>query len=276
MTSLLTLVYPFLVLAVRCAAVPIRNTPQLEFDIYNIKTPQLIGIIAGCCVFGITISVVFYLLIASGTLHRALVEIAADGIATGKSKGKGGPNAKANSFISPYHDQPELYDHLLEARSSLPLVPKVESLKGPHISVRALDVEKDIAQLFLACNGSAQYHESAYDIGRIWGWSDLFVGEQSVTPWTDLKSFTAHLTHNQSTLQHHFVVIIDNTYAKPIGLITLSRNDPANLSLNIGLTRIALIKVLRFYDNSFLLQRIFGSHQHFKAQSVATRRLLLC
>lgn len=45
-----------------------------QFNISNIKTPQLLGIIFGCVVFLATISVVIYLLYASGTLSRAFAK----------------------------------------------------------------------------------------------------------------------------------------------------------------------------------------------------------
>ena len=48
----------------------VNNVLTLVLNAFAIKTPQLIGIIAGCVVFVITIGTVFYLLYASGSLKK--------------------------------------------------------------------------------------------------------------------------------------------------------------------------------------------------------------
>lgn len=246
---------------VQCTvAAPPRDlmTPKLEFDMYNIKTPQLIGIIAGCCVFFITISVVLYLLIASGTLQRALVEIAQDGGKVGSvARPLGSVDMQDKSkFISPYHEQPELYDHLLLARSSLPVtVSIVEPLpQGQKVSIRSYRSSTDASMVFEASNGSAQFHESAYDPGRIWGWCDLDArtkviekdsgGDESsevsysnkdLHPWESMEEMQEYFDYIQQEKQYSLFVIVDKEFVgKVIGMIFLSRNEPANLSINLG------------------------------------------
>lgn len=250
-----------MVLLMKCVrtivAAPPRDMlmPQMEFDIYNIKTPQLIGIVAGCCVFTITIAVVIYLLVASGTLQRAMSELAQDGLRgiPASSKGTAGSTHEKSSFISPYHDQPELYDHLLLARVRLPQrIEITEDIVGEKVSIRLYQAEKDSDSLFAASNGSAQYHESAYDPGRIWGWCNLEVvplvelanpslssssvkpTNFDVRPWESSKTFIQFV--NYLNLQGRSIfTIVDREFAgKAIGMIFLSPNEPMNLSINIG------------------------------------------
>lgn len=236
--------------------------PPMQFDLYNIKTPQLIGIIAGCCVFTITIAVVIYLLIASGTLQRALMELANDGLSTsataGGNKKNGTQSTSSSTFLSPYDEQPELYDHLLAARQQLSPILDTDTplLKGEKVLLRAYHAEKDAKMLFEASNGSAQYHESAYDPGRIWGWCNLEVAppqssaaakdgtanttttttlNQDVHPWESLQTFQFFLEALHQQRQCSLYTIVDQQFAgKAIGMIVLSRNEPANLSVNIG------------------------------------------
>jgi hypothetical protein len=51
--------------------------PALAFDVLRIKTPQLVGIVAGCVVFAVTILTVLYLLYASGAIDGFLAEMQA-------------------------------------------------------------------------------------------------------------------------------------------------------------------------------------------------------
>lgn len=226
--------------------------PAMQFDIYNIKTPQLIGIIAGCCVFTITIGVVIYLLLASGTLQRALSELANDGLQAAANGGKSSDgSAKKDSdkaFISPYHEQPELYDHLLLSRSKLPskVILSQPLSNGLKVSVRSFQADSDIKPLFEASNGSPQYHESAYDPGRIWGWCDLDCEHstegkeslrlnQDIHPWESLENFTKFVQYLQEKKGYSLFVIVDKEFSgKVIGMIFMNRNEPLNLSINIG------------------------------------------
>jgi hypothetical protein len=72
--------------------------------------------------------------------------------------------------MTPYHSQPELYEHLLKARLNIPKRLSVPTIEDPKVTVKALN-EADIPLLFQALNGSPQYDESEYDPVRIWGWS---------------------------------------------------------------------------------------------------------
>lgn len=241
-----------LVLLSQCVhAAPPRDflMPPLQFDIYNIKTPQLIGIIAGCCVFTITIAVVLYLLLASGTLQRALTELTTDAIASGK----GAINSQQQSQgppIAPYDHQPELYDHLLDARKALSPELKVPPLRGQLVHIQSLDHQLHIHILHEACDGRALYHESAYNAERLWGWRDLFdaddegINDQEpppTLPWHSPDALRQFLQREERERGAQHVVIVDNTYAKPIGLLSLNHNSPINLTINIGTPRLMLL-----------------------------------
>jgi hypothetical protein len=96
----------------------------------QILLPQLIGIVAGCIVFLITLLVVFYLLYKSGALFNAFPELL-----------KGSPSSaviqqSATDFsIAEY---PELYEKLLNARSSLPIEPNPPDLL---VSISCIGIE---------------------------------------------------------------------------------------------------------------------------------------
>jgi hypothetical protein len=82
-----------------------------------IKTPQLIGIVAGCLVFIITIVVVFYLLYVSGAL---------DVLSTSKSHHVENSQEKD---LDHFHNCPKLYDELLFASRNLTLIPNIKVLE---------------------------------------------------------------------------------------------------------------------------------------------------
>ena len=89
----------------------------------SIKTPQLIGIIAGCFVFTITIGVVVALLIASGAFSNFLIEIQSVKDSNDKNRGK-------HTSSTAFHilNFPMLYDNLLSAKNTLPIILKPDSL----------------------------------------------------------------------------------------------------------------------------------------------------
>lgn len=207
---------------------PPANLPFLKLDFYHIKTPQLIGIIAGCIVFTVTISVVIYLLYASGTLSRAVQEIVED--ANGlKPRTTAGSAAQPQVSAAPqFQHEPELYEHLLRARESLPVTPSIPSMSGKQIQIRELQ-EKDIEFLFSTCNGSPVFHESAYDPSRIWGWTE---NSEHTKPWTSLDAFKQYLDGFAKSGCH--TVILDAEFKRPIGLISITDNNLSNLSIRIG------------------------------------------
>lgn len=204
-----------------------------QFNIYNIKTPQLIGIIFGCVVFITTISVVIYLLYASGTLSRAFEEIK-NSTPTVAAKA-----TVPDKAITPYHSQPELYEHLLKARFDIPKKLVIPTIDDPKITLKAL-TDAEIPILFQALNGSPQYDESEYDVMRIWGWSEMpFVKTSTgdirvIEAWQSEAEFREYIQYQQEEDGIVFVVIIENEYRKPIGMIALGSNSPVNLSIRIG------------------------------------------
>jgi hypothetical protein len=239
-----------------------------QFNLYNIKTPQLIGILIGCLVFVVTISVVIYLLYASGTLSRAFEEIQSGNNNSGPSKGR----SLQNRSVTPYSTQPELYEHLLAARSQLTKRLSIPKLEGSSIVVKGLE-SNDIPELFSALNGSPQYDESEYDPVRIWGWIDPprvvrnpeKEEESIVYPWMSLDSFREYLNYLEKEQEMIIIVIIEKEYKKPIGFIALASNSPTNLSIRFG-NSSQFSSISDFICFSFF-QILFSSLQLSKGRS---------
>ena len=143
-----------------------------------IKTPQLVGILAGCLVFSITISVVIYLLFASGSLAKLAEELQEE-VAP---KSKLDKRKKIADLHPQFNSVPELYDELIKARDSLPLKPAPPILHGKRVLIRKVQGESDHVQLTAISDGRAIFHESSYDSARIWGWIDREGGEPPTTP----------------------------------------------------------------------------------------------
>lgn len=192
--------------------------PRFEFDLLHIKTPQLIGIIAGCIVFSVTISVVIYLLVASGTLKNCIEELQ-----------RGDPIkfdfGKKKREIPQYEDLPLLFDHLLEARKKLSKQLSLVELEGKTIKLSLLNAEI-INALFEMVNGSPQFDAPQYDPMRIWGWIKV---EENQTPWKSIEDFRLYLEEEDRSC----LAIIDIEMQKPIGIVVLSQNSVKNLSICI-------------------------------------------
>ena len=193
--------------------------PPISFDLLNIKTPQLIGIIFGCLVFTATISAVIALLYKSGTLTRFNQEI------------KSGKELKfPKEMIAPQMAEiPELHDHLILAKKSLPLRLSPPKLEGKFIQIQPLD-QKCIRELFEVGNGSAKFDESAYDPERLWGWFPNFIHER---PYESFEIFQESLLTSQPINESH-LVIVDQKIHRIIGMVSLTKNDPNNLTVQIG------------------------------------------
>jgi hypothetical protein len=206
--------------------------PELKLDFTHIKTPQLIGIIFGCIVFIVTIGTVVYLLYASGTLSRAWSEIVQDAQVAQSGNGGVKKEKRDDKVISPFQQQPELYDHLIQAKATLPSKLQFRKVESEHINIRELQ-DSDIDLLLQACNGSPQYHESAYEPIRIWAWADWTANSITKHPWSSTQAFKKFLSsYSDSSFTH--LVIVEKVYNKPIGLISLTNNSPKSLSITIG------------------------------------------
>jgi hypothetical protein len=123
-----------------------------------IKTPQLIGIIAGCLVFVVTISVVIYLLYVSGTFSKLVEELQGDAQKAAGGKGQQ-PQQQEKSYLLPQLVTiPELYDELIKARQELSAKsdppPVLSQNPRGEVIVRPYDIARDSAELLKACNGS--------------------------------------------------------------------------------------------------------------------------
>lgn len=190
-----------------------------------IKTPQLIGILAGCLVFSITISVVIYLLFASGSLAKLAEELQAE-VAPKGSKGQ----KKSGAELHPqFNSIPELYDELINARDSLPLKPALPILEGKTVLVRSMG-ESDHAELIAISDGRAIFHESSYDSSRIWGWIEREGGDPSAKPSCGVSGANCG----------NFV-IVDVELNRPVGMMSLVDNCPKYLSIRLGKTHFACI-----------------------------------
>eukprot|EP01041_Mallomonas_annulata_P003185 gene3185-6282_t len=193
---------------------------------FPIKLPQLFGIIAGCLVFTVTIVSVVILLFRSGTFSRLQAEIQS-----------GQPinfNLNGSSHLSSF---PELYDSLILASQTLPITPNPPKLSGKLIQLRLYE-DGDLDIIYDACNGRAQYHESAYDPDRIWGWIDITNEESTSTtsidnPWLSKDLFKKWIQMKCSDKASCHMVILDPKLQKPVGMIRLSMNSPRNLSINL-------------------------------------------
>ncbi|CAE7604668.1 unnamed protein product, partial [Symbiodinium microadriaticum] len=201
-----------------------REPPAFKFDVYNIKTPQLIGIIVGCIVFSATLTSVVVMLHKSGTFDRLKSEI---------SSGEGLKVPKARLISPQISQQPELYDSLVEAANSLPLKLVVPILKEKSIVVRSL-ADEDLPALFAAGNGDAFFTESAYDPERLWGWLPNFT---SPCPYSDLDTFKKCMEEKSNCRN---VAIVDADVDRVVGMASLVSNSPKNLSIQIGKSRIRM------------------------------------
>jgi hypothetical protein len=212
---------------------PVEPTPLSQLftpaALLHIKTPQLIGIVAGCVVFTITIAVVIYLLVASGTLQRAIEEI---------QTGKPIENKEKKSRPDEIENVPELYEHLLKASVTLPSVPAVPELQSTKIVVRPMK-DTDVPNLVAASDGSALFGESSYDPLRIWRWlpdaniaAELHGGQHP----SDSEEIFAKVFPScpQTGADFIHLAIVDRIVKKPIGMLSVVDNNVKNLSARIG------------------------------------------
>ena len=226
------------------------SAPVLSLSFTHIKTPQLIGIIAGCLVFTATISAVVLLLYQSGTLSRFRDEMMS-GTPLSLKTDKKEEIAPQSSML------PELYEHLLIAASTLPLQPIIPELKGERLFLRKMEAT-DIPLLLSASNGSALYGESAYNPARIWGWINYKNKINKENPKENsngnpMENPTENVSGNEkigrswpsdsitdfkecypknSNSEH--LVIVDRVTQKLIGMLSLVDNRPEDLNIRIG------------------------------------------
>ena len=225
-------------------------------NVKSIKTPQLIGILAGCFVFVTTISVVIVLLVQSVTMSRFRDEMMV-----------GGPvsmSGKRMNTSPQFSALPELYDHLLDATKTLPLQPRVDDLVGKKVTIRALNTlsDTDVQGVLGVSNGAAIFGESAYDPARIWGWIRLQSphllqktnsnkrdntntnggrnnnngksNSKSNSNWPASSMDAFRLRFENDLINGVHMVIFDNILQKPVGMLSLVDNRPHDLNVRIG------------------------------------------
>jgi RimJ/RimL family protein N-acetyltransferase len=186
----------------------------------NVKMPQLIGIISGVVVFIITIIVVVLLLYHSGTFSRFAAEV------------QSGVPVVLELQSTPVivSNTPELYDHLLSARQSLPACLRIPALQENRVSLQVVSVE-DCEGLVRVSDGRAIFHESAYDPQIVWGWSFHFDVDSRHLPFKSVENFVRVFCDRASSATH--LVITDNELQQPIGMASLVNNQPLHLTVQI-------------------------------------------
>jgi RimJ/RimL family protein N-acetyltransferase len=232
-----------------------NEIPKFRLDFTNIKTPQLIGIICGFIVFITTISVVIYLLFASGTISSFIDEMKSGSQSGSDSNKIELPSSSLFKQSSEINDndttnfnlQPQLYDHLLNASKTLPIQPNPSLLVGKTISIRPF-ILTDVTNLIKSSDGSAQFGDSAYDPARIWGWmNDMQISipkdnntknndkNKKSFKWPSYSCDVFKLIFDTSTTNSNFrhLVIMDNLLDKQIGMISLINNAPQYLSIRL-------------------------------------------
>lgn len=302
--------------ALAVIVVDANTAPEFQFQL-EMKTPQLIGIIAGFVVFCITVMSVIYLLVQSGSWSKFVEEMqSGKPLEIGKA---GSSNRQAGKLLKDYA---KLYDNLLEASRTLPLVIENVEIESTRIIVRNIDLSdsatstastgasssstdrhdtdtsltkdssnnkpsksskllnrdktiegkfNDIVELYAACNGSAIYHESAYDPLRLWMWHEsgrVVPNPKAVVPQTledvplvsddtiefPIKSHEEYAdflrsrcgSSGSSVLNEGSAValneaapvsvlcIVDKEFGRPVGTIDLVCNSPKNLTIQLG------------------------------------------
>jgi hypothetical protein len=233
-----------------------------HLSLLTIKPPQLIGILAGCTVFLLTICTVIYLLYASGSFSKLLKELRFDGKSDNLSCVMPIP---LSSALPLYESQPELYDHLLKARKSLGITPRVPVLESNLVKIVPFGMSQRPG-LLAACNGSALCGESQYDPGIVFGWlvpnflKELDSGSAQETKISRQISSQEQLRLDVMRADRCFcdiyekvvprdgchLSIIDAELDIPIGMMSLSDNSPENLSVRIGTCYLSIYDGLIF------------------------------
>lgn len=204
------------------------------FDIFHIKTPQLMGIIAGCVVFTVTLGSVFILMYQSGTFSRFVEEMNSGKPIELPSTKK--PKEKMNGATT----RPLLYDNLIAAASSLPLKPDIAVLHGRNIVVREYVHKQDFDDILRVSDGNPIYHESAYDpFLRIWSSIGLSSPSRKCnSDYTNdnISEVIADIYATPDPNASHFVILEDlEKDAKPIGMVSVINNVPKWLTAQIGM-----------------------------------------
>lgn len=229
----------------------LSDVPLISVDFINIKTPQLIGIGAGCIVFTITIFVVIYLLYSSGSLSRFVEELKSG---HSSSIGSATPCPPQNLFL------PRLYDHLIDATKLLPSKPTIPVLEGKKISIREIS-SSDVEHLVEVSNGTAIFGESDYDPARIWGWIEVALRWSHLQassrpskpfPWPsiDVMSFET-LFFKSALIDGVNLTICDDVIEKKIGMISVYDNQTSNLSMRLGDLKINTVNFLYLCNLNF-------------------------
>lgn len=206
------------------------------------------------------------LLYKSGTLSRFRSEVQSGAPFKVDLRSKG-------STTPQLADQPELYDHLIEATKKLQKVIDFPSRKGKLVELRQYDANLDLKDLYDASNGNACFHESSYDPQRIWGWIPNFPDS---LPCRDKETLSMCLQSVSDKNGSH-LVILDPVLKKTVGMLSLINNSPENLTIQIeNLWLTPSYQGTKFaHDAIFLLldQLVFMGYRRIVAE-VDTRHLI--
>ena len=214
--------------------------------VLKIQKPQLYGIIAGITVFCLSVLVIFVLLIRSGTIAGFLDQLQREREGTLNSGKEGNTMSGEDVWEQSEEDLPELYDDLIKASRELPLIPLVPEMRGHTVGCRGLR-EDDYEELTRISDGSAQFHECAYEPWSIWR-SLIFKSRASIASATDkeeivcsksgstfkvTKIFLRSCYDSTSVVDCSHIVVLDKETDRLIGMVSLVDNSPRNLTVRL-------------------------------------------
>lgn len=127
---------------------------------------------------------------------------------------------------------PQLSDEILARRGNLPLKPLAVFMQGERISIRPMNLERDVPLLFARTNGLpaslGERHIEAYDADAlIWRY-------MSGGPFADEAAMSAWLQNQMDAPDVRALTIYDKASNTPIGAANLMSNSPAHLSIELG------------------------------------------
>jgi RimJ/RimL family protein N-acetyltransferase len=133
------------------------------------------------------------------------------------------------------HDRPlgtPIDPALLEIAGRLPRKPTAVTLTGELVTLRPLDVESDSEPLFEASDGravslgrrSAPVYDPDLEIWRYMPWG----------PFDDAAAMRASLASQAAASDGTPLTVLDRPTGRPVGIVNLMSNDPANLKIELG------------------------------------------
>jgi len=232
------------------------DAEQQKYIVFGVHmTPMVFyGIIIGCCVYIITITVVLVLLVKGGSFRRIFEQ-------QQKYDKIGSSAFKAPAL------RPVLYDELIFASQNLPLKPlesilnNNEFLQGFAVKLRILNKKEDISDLFQSSNGTPRFGHGNYDPEEVI-WRFLSDGPfENETAMRD-SIFFEELNDNLH------LCVVDLISDRLIGTVSLINNHPKWLTIEIGNIWFtpAYQKTVAFADTIHLLLNTLFQQRYRRIQ----------